>query len=112
VRSGWERVDPRFEQAAAGMGRSPAHVLLRIALPLAAPGILAGAALAFLTAVKELPATLILRPSGLETPATLVWRQTSVNDYAMASLPALLLIAAAAIPTYLLLIRPEARAQR
>lgn len=109
VRSGWERIDPRFEQAARGMGRSGADVLARIALPLAAPGVLAGAALVFLIAMKELPATLILRPNGFDTPATLVWSQTSVSDYAQAAIPALLLVLVAAIPTYLLLIRPEMR---
>lgn len=109
TRSGWERIDPRFEQAARGMGRSGADVLFRVALPLAAPGVLAGAALVFLIAMKELPATLILRPNGFDTPATLVWTQTSVNDYAQAAIPALLLVLVAAIPTYLLLIRPEVR---
>ncbi len=109
ARSGWERVDPRFEQAARGMGRSGADVLARIALPIAAPGVLAGAALVFLIAMKELPATLILRPNGFDTPATLVWSQTSVSDYAQAAIPALLLVLVAAIPTYLLLIRPEMR---
>jgi iron(III) transport system permease protein len=109
ARSGWERIDPLFEQAARGMGRGPLDVFARITLPLAAPSILAGAALVFLTAMKELPATLILRPTGFETPATLVWRQTSVSDYSQAAIPALLLVAVAAIPTYLLLIRPEMR---
>lgn len=111
ARSGWERIDPRLEQAARGMGRGPLDVFRRITLPLAAPSVLAGAALVFLTAMKELPATLILRPTGFETPATLVWRQTSVSDYGQAAIPALLLVAVAAIPTYLLLIRPELRRQ-
>ncbi len=111
ARSGWERVDPRFEQAARGMGRSPLHVLTRVTLPLAAPGVLTGAALVFLTAVKELPATLLLRPNGFNTPATLIWQKTSVAEYASAAIPALLLITISAVPVYLLLIRPEARSR-
>jgi iron(III) transport system permease protein len=112
ARSGWERVDPRFEQAARGMGRSGLDVLVRVTLPLAAPGILAGAALVFLTAIKELPATLLLRPNGFETPATLIWQQTAVAQYADAAVPALVLIAVSAVPVYLLLIRPESRSRR
>ena len=112
ARTGWERVDPRFEHAARGMGRSQLDVLLRVTLPLAAPGVLTGAALVFLTAVKELPATLLLRPNGLETPATLIWQKTSVAEYASAAVPALLLIAVSALPVYVLLVRPEARTRR
>ncbi len=109
ARSGWERVDPRFEQAARGMGRSASGTLFRVTLPLAAPGILTGAALVVLTAIKELPATILLRPNGFETPATIIWQKTNVAEYASAAIPALLLIAISAIPVYFLLIRPEAR---
>jgi iron(III) transport system permease protein len=112
ARSGWERVDPRFEQAARGMGRSAADTLVRVTLPLAAPGVLTGAALVFLTAIKELPATLLLRPNGFDTPATLIWQKTSVAEYASAAVPALILIAISVLPVYLLLIRPEARTYR
>ncbi|MFM7551753.1 MAG: ABC transporter permease [Actinomycetota bacterium] len=112
ARSGWERVDPRFEQAARGMGRGPIDVLARVTLPLAAPGILTGAALVFLTAIKELPATLLLRPNGFETPATLIWQNTAVAQYAAAAVPALILIAVSAVPVYALLVRPEARSRR
>ena len=45
-------------------------------VPLVRPGILAGAALVFLSAMKELPATLLLRPIGFETLATEIWRLT------------------------------------
>jgi len=112
ARSGWERVDPRFEQAARGMGRRPVDVLARVTLPLAAPGILTGAALVFLTAIKELPATLLLRPNGFETPATLIWQNTAVAQYAAAAVPALILITVSAVPVYVLLVRPESRSRR
>ena len=112
ARSGWERVDPRFEQAARGMGSSALDTLLRVTLPLAAPGVLTGAALVFLTAIKELPATLILRPNGFDTPATIIWQKTNVAEYSSAAVPALILIAISVLPVYLLLIRPEARTYR
>jgi iron(III) transport system permease protein len=94
------------------MGRSASGTLFRVTLPLAAPGVLTGAALVVLTAIKELPATLLLRPNGFETPATIIWQKTNVAEYSSAAIPALLLIAISAIPVYFLLIRPEARPHR
>lgn len=57
---------------------------------------LAGAALVFLSAMKELPATILLRPIGFDTLATEVWGATQVGAYSQASLPALVLIALSA----------------
>jgi iron(III) transport system permease protein len=108
TRSAIERIDPALESAARGLGRSTAGVLRVVTLPLAGPGIAAGAILVFLTAMKELPATLVLRPTGFETLATEIWNQTSVSDYPEASLPALVLVALSAIPLWLLVIRPVA----
>ena len=71
-------------------------------MPLLAPGLLAGSALVFLSTMKELPATLLLRPIGFETLATEIWRYTSVAAYSRAALPALLLIVLSA-PLLLLL---------
>ena len=65
-------------------------------MPLIRSGILAGAALVFLSAMKELPATLLLRPIGFETLATEIWKLTSVGSYSRAALPALVLIAVSA----------------
>jgi iron(III) transport system permease protein len=79
-----------------------------VTLPLARSGVAAGAALVFLSAMKELPATLILRPIGFETLATSIWRQTSVAAYSQAAPAALLLIALSA-PFLLLLWRDRAR---
>ena len=62
-------------------------------LPLARRGVLAAAALVLLSTLKELPATLLLRPIGFETLATEIWRTTSLGYYSRAALPALVLIA-------------------
>ena len=67
-----------------------------------ATGIGAGTALVFLTTMKELPVTLVLRPTGTETLATKLWRYTAVSDYANAGPYALALVLVAAIPTALL----------
>ncbi len=105
------RVDPRLEEAARGLGHRPPAVFARVTAPLLAPGLAAGAALVFLSTMKELPATLLLRPIGFETLATEIWRFTSVASYSRAAVPALLLIVVSAPFVYLLALRPE-RASR
>lgn len=108
TRSSLERINPALEDAARGMGLGVWGAFRRVTLPLAGPGVAAGAMLVFLTAMKELPATLVLRPTGFETLATEIWNQTSVSNYGDASLPALALVAISAVPLWLLVIRPVA----
>lgn len=97
-RSAFVRADPRLEEAARGLGAGRHRTFWRITAPLAAPGVLAGAMLVFLTAMKELPATLILKPIGFDTLATKLWASAQTASYADAALPALILIAVSAIP--------------
>ena len=96
VESALAAVGPRVEEAARALGRGPVEAALTVTVPLIRSGILAGAALVFLSAMKELPATLLLRPIGFETLATEIWKLTSVGAYSRAALPALLLIAVSA----------------
>ncbi|HEX8741766.1 MAG TPA: iron ABC transporter permease [Thermoleophilaceae bacterium] len=102
------RVDPRLEEAARGLGRTPRAAFASITARLIAPGLLAGATLVFLSAMKELPATLLLRPIGFETLATEVWSATGVGSYSQAAVPALVLIVLAAPVVWLLIARPGA----
>jgi iron(III) transport system permease protein len=96
------QVSPRVEEAARNLGRSPLDVFRTITAPLARGGALAGTALVFLHAIKELPATLILAPTGFETLATEIWEQTTFGFYEAGAIPALILVAIAAPPLYLL----------
>jgi iron(III) transport system permease protein len=98
-------VDPRVEEAARGLGHGPLSVLVRVTAPLIRPGLLAGAALVFLSAMKELPATLLLRPIGFDTLATEIWTATSVAAYSDAAPAALLLVAVSAPFVYALAAR-------
>jgi iron(III) transport system permease protein len=107
VQSSLVAVGPRVEEAARALGRGPLATTVTVTVPLIRPGILAGAALVFLSAMKELPATLLLRPIGFETLATEIWKLTSVGSYSRAALPALLLIALSAPFVYLLSSRHE-----
>jgi iron(III) transport system permease protein len=99
------RVDPHLEEAARGLGKSPRRAFVTVTAPLVAPGLLAGAALVFLSTMKELPATLLLAPIGFETLATEVWTATTVASYSRAALPALLLVLFSAPFVYLLTTR-------
>ena len=96
------QVSPRVEEAARSLGRGGGDVFRTITAPLARSGVLAGAALIFLHAMKELPATLILAPIGFETLATDIWSQTTFGFYEASAIPALLLLLVAALPVYLL----------
>ncbi|MFW7414868.1 ABC transporter permease [Demequina sp. SO4-18] len=102
VRSSIGQVEPGLEDAARTMGLSTARVWTRVTARIAWPGIGAGMLLVALTAMKELPATLLLRPTGTETLATSLWRLTSGTAYAAAAPYALVLIAVAAVPALLL----------
>ena len=93
---------PVLEQVARSLGRRPAAVFGSITVPLLAPGVAAGAALVFLTCMKELPATLLLGPTGFDTLATRVWSSTSAGAYGEAALPAFVLVVTAAVPTWIL----------
>ena len=103
VRASVALSSPRIEEVARSLGARPSEVLRRVTLPLAAPGIGAGAALVLLTAMKELPATLLLRPTGADTLATRLWSHTGVGAYAAAAPYALLLVLLAVLPTIALM---------
>jgi iron(III) transport system permease protein len=102
VRNSVEQSPVRLEEVGRALGHRPASVLFRVTLPLAAPGLAAGTALVFLTTMKELPATLLLHPTGTDTLATELWQATSVSDYAAAGPYALAIMLVAALPTAIL----------
>ncbi|MFF6782597.1 ABC transporter permease subunit [Streptomyces sp. NPDC012510] len=91
-----------LEDVARSLGRSPLRVLREVTVPLAAPGVAAGAALTFVVCMKELPATLLLRPTGMDTLATRLWTETGAGSFAAAAPYAAALVLLAAIPSYLL----------
>jgi iron(III) transport system permease protein len=109
IRASLLQARPSIEEAARSLGRGPASVLATVTVPLARSGLVAGAALVFLTTMKELPATLLLGPTEFGTLATEVWNATSGAFFARAAAPALVLIVLSAPPLYLLAIRERTR---
>jgi iron(III) transport system permease protein len=109
ARSSLLQVDPQLEEASRGLGRGSVQTLARITIPLIWKGLLVGAGLVFLTAMKELPATLLLRPTGFDTLAVSIWSAADELLYAEAAAPALLLVAVSALPMYWLSRRTDDR---
>ncbi|UYN92185.1 MAG: iron ABC transporter permease [Anaerolineales bacterium] len=107
VRASFQRVPAQLEEAARSLGSGPLGVVRRVTLPLLRPGVSAAAALVFLTAMKELPTTLLLAPIGFKTLATSVWSFVSEAFFARAAAPALLLILTSSLPMALLVLREE-----
>jgi iron(III) transport system permease protein len=102
VRSAIAQAPSGLEDVARTLGARPISRLLRVTLPLLAPGLLAGFALVFLTACTELTATLLLHPTGVETLATQFWEYESNAAYGAAAPYALVLMLVAMIPGGLL----------
>jgi iron(III) transport system permease protein len=105
ARSSLVQVDPQLEEASRGLGRSGLQTLRLVTVPLIWRGLLVGGALVFLTAMKELPVTLLLRPTGFDTLAVKIWSAADDLLYAQAAAPALLLVAVSALPMYFLVRR-------
>lgn len=99
IRSSAEQIPLGLDDVARSLGSSPMAVVRRVNLPLIAPGVAAATALVTLAAMKELPVTMLLRPTGTDTLATRLWTYTTVSDYAGAGPYALAIIVFVAIPT-------------
>jgi iron(III) transport system permease protein len=98
-------VPGRLDDAARTLGAGRLRRLRTVELPLAAPGLLAGAGLVLLSTMKELPATLLLAPPGFETLATRIWNATEDAFLADASLAALSLLLLSGVLTWFLVVR-------
>ena len=109
IRASLLQVSPSLEEASRLLGRSRSGTTKAVVLPLVRPGVLAGLALVFLTCMKELPATLLLAPTGYRTLATQVWDATSDAFFGRAAAPALALVVLSALPMALLVMREADR---
>lgn len=104
VRGSLLQVNPSLEESSRSLGRTPWQTLRQITLPLVRPGVISGAMLIFLTAIQELPATLLLAPIGFRTLATQIWQSTAEDvAFADAAQAALLLLLVSSISTAIIL---------
>jgi iron(III) transport system permease protein len=105
IRSSLLQVNPHTEEAARSLGSGPLRTFARVTMPQTFPGVSAGMVLVFLTAMKELPITILLSPIGFETLATEIWNATSEAFFTRAALPSLILLVISACAVMLMLRR-------
>lgn len=105
VDSSFERIKPSLWQAARSLGASNREILWRVSIPLLRGGLFSAGLLVFVEVMKEMPATLLLRPFGWDTLATRIFEMTSEGEWERAALPAVTLVLAGLIPVILLVRR-------
>jgi iron(III) transport system permease protein len=98
VESGLARLKPSFFAAARVLGRTPGQAVREVELPLARGALLTAAVLVFVDTMKELPATLIVRPFDLDTLAVRIYNLASDERLAEASTAALLIVVVGLLP--------------
>ncbi|TDK26354.1 iron ABC transporter permease [Luteimonas aestuarii] len=102
IEAGLMRVPASLDHAARGLGASPGAMLRRVHLPLLKPALAAAALLVFVDTMKELPATLLLRPMNFETLATWLYADAVRGAYEDGAVAALLIVAVGLLPVILL----------
>jgi iron(III) transport system permease protein len=100
-------IDLDLVHASRTLGLGPIRSFFKVTFPLVIPSWLAGFSLVFLTVMKELPITLMLRPTGFETLVTLIWMAEDANFYGDAALPIVMLLIVSGFSMILLLMQEE-----
>jgi iron(III) transport system permease protein len=107
--AGLARVSLGIEEAARTLGAKPRELVLGVQLPLLRPALASAALLVFVDCLKELPATLLLRPLNTETLATLVYGHASRGSFEDGSLAALVIVLVGIVPVIQLTRAAEVR---
>ncbi len=98
IEAGFSRIPPSLDHAARTLGRTPAGVLRAVHLPLSKAALASAGLLVFVDCMKELPATLLLRPLNFETLATHLYGEAARGTYEEAAIAALLIVAIGILP--------------
>jgi iron(III) transport system permease protein len=112
LEAGLAQITPSMDMAARSLGASPGGVLRRVHVPLLRGSLGCAAILVFVDVMKEMPATLLLRPFGYDTLAVRIWQLTSESFWEAAALPALTIVAGGILPVLLLIRRLPPAAMR
>ncbi len=102
MQQGLARISPHMQDAAASLGASPWHTVRRVYAPLLSPTLASAWVLVWIDCLKELPATLMLRPFNSDTLPVLVYQFISDERPAQAALPSLLLVLVGLVPVVML----------
>lgn len=101
VDAGFQKLSPHLDMAARTLGRTSGETLWSVLMPMMRPATLTAALLVFIETMKELSATIMLRPFNFNTLATLVYEDASRAKVEDASVPAVIIVAAGLIPVFL-----------
>lgn len=102
INAGFGRISPSMDAASRALGAGTGETLWRVHLPMLRPAIGAAALLVFVDSMKELPATLLLRPFNFDTLSTHVYTLASLDLFEQGALASLTIVAAGLIPVLLL----------
>jgi len=98
AQAGFARISVDFDDAARSLGAGPGHLVRTVHLPLAGPALWGAALLIFVDCLKELPATLLLRPLNVETLSTYIYQFATRGSFEEGSLAALLIVLVGIVP--------------
>ena len=107
LESSLSRLRQHLPEAAATLGASRRRIFFSVYLPLIRPGLLLALLLVFVDVMKEMPATLLMRPFGWDTLAVRIYEMTSEGEYERAALPALCLLLVGLVPMMLTIKRDQ-----
>lgn len=102
IEAGLTHITPAMDASARSLGSTPLDTFVRVHLPILTPSVLAAGLLVFVDVMKELPATLVLRPFNFDTLAVIAFQMASDERLGEAALPALTIVAAGVLPVALL----------
>lgn len=102
VDAGLSRITRTLDEAARSLGARAGRVLVAVHVPLLRRTLLTASLLVFLDTMKEMPATLLIRPLGWDTLAVEIWQRTTEGLWVEAAVPALTIVAAGLIPVFVL----------
>lgn len=102
IDAGFQRISPNIDAASRTLGAGSTGTLWRVHLPILAPALGAAALMVFVDTMKELPATLLLRPFNVETLAVLVYSKADAFEFGEASVAALAIVLVGLLPSLLL----------
>lgn len=103
VESSLEQVNPSLIDAAKSLGAKPGRILREVYIPMLKPGLITALIIVFIDVMKEMPATLIMRPFGWDTLAVRIYQMTAEGQWERAALPAVTLILVGLVPVVLLI---------
>ncbi|MFZ8928773.1 MAG: iron ABC transporter permease [Gammaproteobacteria bacterium] len=103
VETGLGQVRPSIIDAGRSLGAGPGRLLLTVIVPLLRPGLITAFTIVLVDVMKEMPATLIMRPFGWDTLAVRIYTMTAEGQWERAALPAVTLIIIGLVPVYILI---------